>query len=225
MFFLGNFALISPASLLQVLCQEERSVHVSGWCGGSQVSVQIREGQIIQARCDCATGAEAIYQVLTWNSGQFRLEEEYTPIAPPHITASLSDMMLEAARRNEQPATNTRLLHGPSRQQLIALLEVCPALAGVATIGYDGQMLADVEFPHGLVPCATNLALSLATVSTACGGEGVVALYIHGSHTLLLADWGDQTLVLGIPSSDKRLEEAISQLASWTTTVTQYSTN
>lgn len=218
MFFHGNFALISPAGLLQLLCQERRSVLITAWCGESSVRVQLADGMIICARYDQIEGPEAIYRLLSWGYGQFQLEPSPAPPASRPLAGSWEELLLEAARRrDEQPSIgDTPRSAGPSRQQLIALLEVSPALAGIAAIGYDGRLLAEVELAPGLAPQAPALAGSLAVAAAALGGNPAISLYSSGGQQILLAEWGGQTLVLAIAAPGAQIGDAISQLSCWT---------
>jgi hypothetical protein len=216
-FFHGNFALMSPASVFQILCQERRSVIMSAWHGLSKARVRLLEGSIVSASCNDLEGAEAIYRLLTWTCGQFHLEPG--PITPTTtvVAASWEHLVLEAARRHdEQDYDNILLPTGPSQQQLHALLEICPALAGVAIVGYDGRIMAEVEMADKLVPYAATIVHGLAVVGASLKSSRNVALYINGNNRLLLAEWDELTLVLAVPTPGARINDAINQLSNWT---------
>ncbi|MCG8348564.1 MAG: DUF4388 domain-containing protein [Chloroflexales bacterium] len=216
-FLHGNFALMSPASVFQILCQERRSVIMTAWHGMSKAHVRLIEGTIVSASCNDLEGAEAIYRLLTWTGGQFHLEPGPTTPTTTIITDCWEHLVLEAARRHdEQDYENILLSTGPSQQQLHALLEICPALTGVAIVGYDGRLLAEVEMADKLVPYATTIAQGLAVVGAALNGNRSVTLYINGNNRLLLAEWDDLTLVLAIPTPGARINDAINQLSNWT---------
>ena len=138
MFFYGNFALMSPAGLFQIVCQERHSVVISAWHGASHARIQIVNGSIISASCDDLDGPEAIYRILSWTWGQFHLDP--APLKP--ATPSLIDincweqLVLEAARRrDEQNDDDEEILPQLSQQQLAELLASYPALAGAAIVG------------------------------------------------------------------------------------------
>jgi hypothetical protein len=216
MFFHGNFALISPASLLQILCQERRSVLISAWRGSDTIQVQIDEGMIVGARWADGEGVEAVYQLLAWDCGQFRLEpNESLPLSDAFV-ADWEELVFEAARRrDEHQLIASPLIGSAGRRQLASLLVECPAIAGVALIGYDGRMLARVGIPEPLLFHITTLTGGLGAVSTALGSKAPVSLYVNGGHKLLLADCGAQTLVLAIPSPTARIGDSMHQLAAY----------
>ncbi|NJN18619.1 MAG: DUF4388 domain-containing protein [Oscillochloris sp.] len=96
MFLGGDFAMLSPASLLQMLGQEQRSVQIKAWRGNSEATVQLLEGMIVAATCDELSGEEALFRLAIWDSGRFQV----VPLddsAAPDMTASWEELLLEAA--------------------------------------------------------------------------------------------------------------------------------
>jgi predicted regulator of Ras-like GTPase activity (Roadblock/LC7/MglB family) len=219
MFFYGNFAIISPSSLLQLLCQERRSVVVSAWYGTSYCQIEIAHGAIVSARCDSVTGTEAIYAMLAWEHGQFQLEP-INVVEPVTSLGAWEELVLEAARqRDERRLQVPPPINEAATQELRALLRLCPAVAGIAVVGYDGRMVAQVAM-HGF-QTAQILALAggLAAVGKALKGKHDVALYSNGSQRLLLATWGSQSFVLALPAPDAKISDVARQLAYWTTKI------
>lgn len=104
MFLYGDFALISPASLLQLLCQEQLSVTIEAEHGSSQAILQLHEGMVVLARCDDLVGEEAVYLLITWNRGQFQVLPAPEPPAEITLAASWEMLLLEAARRRDELA-------------------------------------------------------------------------------------------------------------------------
>jgi hypothetical protein len=215
MFFYGNFALMSPAGLFQILCQERQSVVISAWHGASKACIHVAEGAIISACCDDLDGPEAIYCMLAWTWGQFCLESVSADPATPSLSDCWEHLVLEAARRrDEQGDKDEPLPPGPSQQQLTEFLENCPALGGAAIVGYDGRLLAAVKLTNSLVLHATTLARSLAILGTTLGEENRVSLYMCGQQRLLLTEWDDQTLLMAVPASSDYVSDALIQLSS-----------
>lgn len=215
MFFYGNFEFISAASLLQALCQERRTVLISAWRGTVEASIHLFEGQIVDARCGDLRQTDAVCQVMSWDCGQFRLDPADTLVTKDSFVGDWEELALEAARRRDElELNNPPLPPGPSRQQLLTLLIACPAIAGIATAGYDGRLLAEVGVSDALLPYVTTLTSGLLSVGMALQQHRGVSLYINGGQKLLLADCGDQLIVLAVPAVNARVNDAISQLAS-----------
>jgi Domain of unknown function (DUF4388) len=104
MFIQGSLALIGPASLLQMICQEQRSVSFVARYGEQLAQLTIVDGLVVAAHCGELSGYEAAYQLVTWGEGLFHI----TPIAVPpaedsfEMTAQWEELLLEAARRRDE---------------------------------------------------------------------------------------------------------------------------
>ena len=215
MFFHGNFALLSPLTLLQAMCLEQRSVKITAWRSASEASVAIVEGQILDAHCDSVIGEEAVYRLVLWDFGQFAVEPLELAPDPVTIRSSWQILLQDAARRRDSlDLTPPPPAPYPSRQQIEALLRVSPALGGVAMVGYDGRLLNEMGMPQAIVREAGTLAGALVAANRALRSPQTVTRYVHAGGTLLLADWGLGTLVLATPADEARLEDAVAQLSA-----------
>ncbi len=215
MFFHGNFAIISPATLIQMLCQEQRSVIIVAQRGNVEAMIQIFDGLIVAARCADLRDAEAVYQLAAWDSGQFRVELAPEPPNPLSMTMGWEELLLEAARRRDELELALPALPPyPSRQQIDELLNECPSLSGVALVSYDGRLLAAVGMEEALVDVAVELALGLAMVRELLGNGRIPSIYIGNGHKLLLHDRGDGTLLLAVPMSGASLTDASNQITT-----------
>ena len=97
----GTFALLSPAALLQALCQEQRSAYMVAQQGVTRAAVWITEGLIVGARCEELDGPEAVYRLVSWNEGRF-LVTTARDDAPGTMAATCEELLLEAARRRDE---------------------------------------------------------------------------------------------------------------------------
>jgi hypothetical protein len=221
MFFYGDFTLLSPASLLQLLCQEQRSATLSAWRGLNKATVEIHEGVVVAGRCDSLVAEEALYHFLAWDSGQFQVMPRGEPPLESQMAASWEDLAREAARRRDQ--LELPALPPPQpRQRVDSLLAACPAVLGVALIGYDGRVLAHTGLSTTLVERASMLAAVLAvvsdTLSMAAGSDPDqhlpvrVSIFADEHPTLLLAEWGSATRLLAELAPGALVEDAIRQL-------------
>ncbi|NTU82662.1 MAG: DUF4388 domain-containing protein [Chloroflexales bacterium] len=97
----GTFSLLSPAALLQALCQEQRSAFVAARHGQATAAIWIAEGLIVGARCEDLDGPEAVYRLAGWGEGQF-LVTQARDDAPATMAATCEELLLEAARRRDE---------------------------------------------------------------------------------------------------------------------------
>jgi hypothetical protein len=101
MYLHGSFSLLSPATLLQAFCQEQRSVYLAARLGPAAASIWIWEGLIVAATCDGLDGPEAVYRIASWDSGLFTVAPLYTS-PPATMAATCEELLLEAARRRDE---------------------------------------------------------------------------------------------------------------------------
>ena len=103
MYIQGSFSLMSPAALLQTLSQEQRTAHIEARRAGSTASVWLSEGLVVAATCDDHEGPEAVYRMVAWPDGIFRVRAA-AETAPATMVASAEELLLEAARRRDELA-------------------------------------------------------------------------------------------------------------------------
>lgn len=214
MFLHGDFSLISPPSLLQVLGQERRSARITAWRGEGEATVEMLEGIIVAARCDDLRGEEAVYRFASWDCGRFQVCEMLESPQRTEIAASWEELLLEGARRRDElELLLPPLPEHPQRAALDSLLAECPALAGFALVAYDGRLLGAVGIGKALAKHATALVCNLDAVGHALGARRGVVLYAGPGGKLLLADLGGM-LLLGLPAPGASVGEATSQIAA-----------
>ncbi|MCU0491084.1 MAG: DUF4388 domain-containing protein [Chloroflexaceae bacterium] len=98
----GTFDLVSPAGLLQLFCQEQRSVVLVARHDDCRARIYIAEGMIVEATCGTQQDAEAIYAFVNWRGGQFRVDVLEEVPATARMAASWEELLLEAARRRDE---------------------------------------------------------------------------------------------------------------------------
>jgi hypothetical protein len=97
----GDFALMSPGGLLQILCQERRSVTIEAWNGNQHARIAIAEGEIAEAQCDQQPADESVYIFLGWDVGIFAVQP-WEPPSEPGFIGGWEELALEAARRRDE---------------------------------------------------------------------------------------------------------------------------
>lgn len=213
MFFAGDFTLITPASLLQLLCQEQRSVAITAQRGDESACIQIIEGMIVRAQCGASNGREAMYRWLVWDGGSFYVNVLHEAPAEVDMMAHYEELVLEAARRRDElELTLTPVLPYPQRSQLEQILVQCPALAGIALVSSEGRLLGALGLDHVLTLEAQSVVAGLAIVGGLLAAPPQqIALYITSNYRLLLVQWG-RVWLLAVPTSGASVSEATAQI-------------
>lgn len=97
----GDFGLITPAGLIQILCQEERTVQITAHYNQQTARIVIVRGMLAEAELGHFVAVEAICHMLFWERGSFTV----AAMEPPAEHAYIGDwegVILEAARRRDE---------------------------------------------------------------------------------------------------------------------------
>jgi hypothetical protein len=97
----GDLEDIGIASVVQVLCSERRRTGMQIARKGVEGLLCFDEGQIVHSRLGLLEGEEAIYQLLSWREGRFRISQD---LMSPDRSISLhwNELLLEGMRRFDE---------------------------------------------------------------------------------------------------------------------------
>ncbi len=99
----GNLRTLSLPNIVQVNCTERVQALLHVRYRGQEGLLYFQDGDIVHAELGEKTGNEAVYEMLSWEDGDFELEMDAQP--PEHtITAGWSNLMLEGLRRADEAA-------------------------------------------------------------------------------------------------------------------------
>jgi len=103
----GSLGDLSVSDLIQLACQERKSSKLILECNGRQAELWFANGEIIHAFLDDQTGEEVVYQILSWEKGNFSLEAS---VEPPEVSIkrSWSSLLLEGAHRLDEEKMNQK---------------------------------------------------------------------------------------------------------------------
>ena len=115
----GTLRDLSLANLVQLQCSEQHNAQVYLTKGTSQGILVFADGEIVHARVNQVEGEPAVYELLTWEEGDFRVTEENLSL-PHNVKMPWSMLLLEGLRladehRAERDAvleSNLRALRG-----------------------------------------------------------------------------------------------------------------
>ncbi|MFQ3663496.1 MAG: DUF4388 domain-containing protein [Chloroflexaceae bacterium] len=101
MFLQGSFSTISAAALIQTLCNERRAVQIEAWRDKATACICLEEGVVIAAQCEGHEGPEAIFRLVDWPDGLFRVVRLPVNVQPT-MAIPPEELLLEAARRRDE---------------------------------------------------------------------------------------------------------------------------
>lgn len=205
MFLQGSFGIISPASLIQILCQEQRTVTITATRNGCTGQVWIVDGLLMGAQCNEHADEEAIYRLAQWTDGIFTVSAGASN-APTTMAAEADMVLLEAARRRDEGEL-IPIPPVPADLRLDQILSNCPALAGGAIVRSDGASLTS-----GMPETAPLVATSLAAIGVALGNTSGLAAYIGPGQRLLLTRSAGGHILLAAVRPGEGLSEAGAQI-------------
>lgn len=97
----GDLQLMSLASIIQINCEERNQAQLLLNLQGEEGIIYFNEGEIIHAEAGDLSGDEAVYTLLNWESGSFRLKMETEP-PERTINKGWSALLLEGMRRIDE---------------------------------------------------------------------------------------------------------------------------
>jgi uncharacterized protein len=148
----GSLADLSVADLIQLHCQSGTRALLTAQRGQENVVVYFEEGQVVHAESATLQGEDTVYDLLTWESGTFEVEQGRA--APTRtITLPWSALIMEGMRRlDEQQHSVTNIkeqgaMAGETRRDRLAkilrsLIDTSGDISGVAVVSMDGLIMA-----------------------------------------------------------------------------------
>jgi hypothetical protein len=94
---IGTLHDLSLPNLVQLQCSEQHNAQVYLTQGARQGKLVFADGEIIYARADNLLGEQAVYELLTWEDGDFQVTVENVSIEK-NVAVPWSMLMLEGLR-------------------------------------------------------------------------------------------------------------------------------
>ena len=109
----GDLKDIGLGNIVQLFCLERRKGKLQLRQGGEGGTIFFDSGEIVHASSGDLTGPEAIYKLLTWDSGWFRMTDQ---AVPPQYTVNINwnHLLLNGMRKIDERARTQDLIDLPT---------------------------------------------------------------------------------------------------------------
>ncbi|HZX92923.1 MAG TPA: DUF4388 domain-containing protein [Myxococcales bacterium] len=139
----GHVRDLGLLDLFQSLDNWKRNAVVKCESAGQTARVWVRDGQVIDAELAPLVGAAAFWRLMTWESGDFRVEFT-APAREPRIEGGTQGVLMEAMRRVDELSRAAEKLPLSTRlavdlEQLAAHLSELPDEINGVLRNFDGQ--------------------------------------------------------------------------------------
>jgi predicted regulator of Ras-like GTPase activity (Roadblock/LC7/MglB family) len=136
----GTLRDLSLPTLVQVQCSEQAHAQVTLTHNGRKGTLVFADGELIAATVDNKTGEEAVYELLTWEEGAFRVDNENVNVTR-NVNTPWSALLLEGLRlADEARAERDQVL-----EQKLRTLRGKPGLRGALVTNGSGLLRADAK--------------------------------------------------------------------------------
>ncbi|MFQ5611072.1 MAG: DUF4388 domain-containing protein [Anaerolineae bacterium] len=227
----GNLQDMAVADLIQHNCQDRKTARLTIEHNNQQALLFFNEGAVQHAALGDTQGEEVIYQILTWQEGQFTLAEvEPDTVPAATIKRSWSGLLLEGARRldeashlsetslNQEEKTVAKKKSEVLADTLAELLQESSDIDGAAVVGVDG-LVYSANVPQRALDetmagaaSAAILGLSKRSVDQLKRGNFKQTLIQGDDGNIIVSGINDETLFVGLTAANVNLGMAFAEV-------------
>lgn len=236
----GTLQDMAVADLIQHNCQDNKTARLVVENNGRQAIIFFNEGAVQHAVLDNIEGEEVVYEILSWQEGQFTLEMGQKPPAVT-ITRSWSGLLLAGAQRLDEKA---HLSNNNSEDQLIQedftmakkrseiladelsrFLQESTDIHGIAIVGVDGLVYSanvpqkDMDEEMVGATSAAVLGLSKRSADQLKRGNFKQTLIQGDDGNIIVVNINDETLLIGLTPNNVNLGMAFAEMRSMVVTL------
>lgn len=113
----GDLQMMSLASIIQINCEERNQALLMLNHQGEEGIIYFKGGEMVHAELGELSGDNAIYSLLTWEQGNFRLKMDVEPPVRT-INTAWSGLLLEGMRRIDESTAGWRAEHSDEDESL-----------------------------------------------------------------------------------------------------------
>jgi predicted regulator of Ras-like GTPase activity (Roadblock/LC7/MglB family) len=135
----GNLKDLSLLNLIQLNCQEMNEVKITLEYLGKEGIIFCSDGNMVHAATGSLTGEEAVYELLHWNGGTFRVQNDIT-LPERTIDRNWNSILLEGMQRIDEGEASME----DRLNKLAHDLNEMATVSGAVIVARDGTVLAEV---------------------------------------------------------------------------------
>lgn len=220
----GNLQDINVADLIQLNCQAGYRARLSAKSGGEELALYFDGGEVVHAQGGALQGEEAVYRLLTWDTGTFEVEQGVEPPART-IGVPWSALVMEGMRRldegrlqrarSTEGKESTVMAEPQKRSERLAealrrIVDNSTDIEGVAVISGDGLIIA-AELPARMdrsrvgAVAAAILSLSGRSVGQLERGELLQTLVQGTAGNVVITHAGGRAALVALTGKDVNL--------------------
>jgi predicted regulator of Ras-like GTPase activity (Roadblock/LC7/MglB family) len=136
----GTLRDLSLPNLIQVQCNEQNQSRVTITRGRQQGTLIFAGGELVYAHVGNLTGEQALYEMLTWEDGDFRVDDQVAAVER-NITAPWTALLVEGLHRADEARAER---NGFLQSHLRTLVEK-PGIRGALVIRPNGAVRAEAK--------------------------------------------------------------------------------
>ena len=153
----GDLKLMSLASIVQINCEERNQAQLLLNYQGKSGTIYFKDGEMVHAEASGKTGDEAVYELLGWDDGSFRLKMGAEP-GLRTIDTPWSGIILEGMRRidestagwspdwDEENFLEPAELENPLEERIIKAIVSLTGVESAMIIGPEGSLVSQENF-------------------------------------------------------------------------------
>lgn len=135
----GSLKDLSLANLIQLNCQELNEVEITLEYLGKEGVIVCSGGNVIHAATGSLTGEEAVYELLRWKAGTFRMQQNGLTLPQRTINKNWNSLLLEGMQRIDEGEVSmedrlNKLAHDLSEMAMVS---------GAVIVARDGTVFAE----------------------------------------------------------------------------------
>jgi len=136
----GTLRDLSLPNLVQVQCSEQNHAQVHFTRGAHQGTLVFAAGELTYASADDQAGESAVYELLTWEDGDFRVDDEVRAVER-NVTMPWSALLIEGLRR----ADEVRAERDSTLEANLRSLKGTQGVRAAVVVRSDGAVRADAR--------------------------------------------------------------------------------
>ncbi|MFP4396383.1 MAG: DUF4388 domain-containing protein [Anaerolineales bacterium] len=217
----GNLSDMQISDLIQLTCQSGATSQLVAERGDETITLYFDDGEVVHAASDADTGEEAVYDLLTWETGAFKVNQD---VPPPTKTIDVpwSALIMEGMRRwdeqrevqNKQRKEQKEMAEETRRERLAKtlrnLIDTSGDISGVAVVSRDGLIMAadlpaNIEQARVGAVSAAILSLSGRSVGQLKRGDLQQTMVQGGEGNIVITYAGKNAVLVGLTGSNVNL--------------------